>query len=344
MLALLLAPALVAPVPASSPRPAWIAVLPARPGRVYGLGVAALASDAAALRQAADHARADVIARLRSSVQADTRVSTVLRESRSAGGGAAASRTQDTQVDTRVQARAIDLPGLVVEETWLDRAGAAGYALAYLDLALAESELAGRFKALKADLAAERPQQGPRARLMQAQVLKRGHEELLRLDDLADLLGGGGGDSGLRAEVLESRHETERRLAAARSALTFGLAPAPGIDPDPDLRDQVRNAVLREGLGWSEQQPLFSITLRARGGRGAEDAWWERQRAGDFIVAQGSLSLTLVDSAGQEYESMTLVAKGVGVNAFQADDLLLADCRAKLARAVADWLAGLARW
>ena len=341
--ALLLLPALIAQAPAPSLRPGWIAVLPAQPGRVYGLGVAALTTDAAALRQAADNARADVISRLRASVQADTRVSTVLQETRASGGAAAGSRTQTTQVDTQVQARATDLPGLVVQETYLDRAGATGYALAYLDLAVAEAGLASRFAALKADLAAERPQQGPRGRLVQMQVLKRGHEELLRLDDLAGLLGGGGA-AGLRAEVLGSRLETERRLAAARSALTFGLAPATGIDLDPDAQDLVRNAVLKEGMGWSDQKPLFAITLRVRGGGAGRRAWWERQRAADFIVAQGSLSLALVDSAGQQYESLTIVAKGVGVNEFQADSLLLADCRAKLGKAVAAWLADLGKW
>ena len=95
---LLLVPALIAAAPAPSLRPVWISVLPVQPGRVYGLGVAALTTDAAALREAADNARADVISRLRASVQADTRVSTVLQETRASGGAAAGSRTQTTQV------------------------------------------------------------------------------------------------------------------------------------------------------------------------------------------------------------------------------------------------------
>ncbi len=41
---------------------------------------------------------------------------------------------------------------------------------------------------------------------------------------------------------------------------------------------------------------------------------------------------------------MTLTAKGVGVNEFQADNLLLADYRAKLGKAVAAWLADLGKW
>jgi len=345
---LLLVPALAAQAQAPPARPMWISVLPAQPGRVYGLGVAAITSDATTLRQVSDNARADVIARMRANVKADTRVTTTFQESRATGAPTTASRTQNTQVGTEVQARAADLPGLVVEETYLDRPGGTGYALAYLDLAIAEQELRTRLDNLKADLAAERGEQGVRARLVAAQALKKVHEGLVQLDDLAGLLGGGGGDPALRAEVLKTRSETERRMVAARSALTFGLAPATGIDLDPDVKAVVRNAVLREGMGWSDRNPLFSITLRVRSGRNGvtvgRRAWWDYQRSADFIVAQGSLSLTLVDREGQEYESMTIVAKGVGVNEFQADSLLLADYRAKLGKAVAAWLADLAKW
>ena len=342
---LLVVPALAAPAPAV--RPLCISVLPAQPGRVYGLGVAAITADAATLRQASDNARADVIARMRADVKADTRVTTTYTETRGAGA-ATASRTQNAQVGTEVQARAADLPGLVVEETFLDRPGGTGYALAYLDLAIAQQEMRNRLDGIRADLAAERPDPGVRGKLVAAQALKKAHEGLVRLDDLAALVGGGGGDPALRAEVQQTRMDTERRMVAARAALTFGLAPTPEGEADADVKDVVRNAVLKEGMGWSDQKPLFSVTLRVRGGHSGvavgRRAWWEHQRAADFIVAQGSMSLTLVDSAGQQYESMTLVAKGVGVNEFQADSLLLADYRAKLGKAVAAWLADLGKW
>ena len=341
---LLVVPALAAPAPAV--RPMWISVLPVQPGRVYGLGVAAITADAATLRQASDNARADVIARMRANIKADTRITTTYSETKGAGP-ASASRTQEAQVGTEVQARAADLPGLVVEETFLDRPGGTGYALAYLDLAIAQREMRNRLDGIRADLAAERPDQGVRGKLVAAQALKQAHEGLVRLDDLAALVGGGGGDPALRAEVARTRADTERRMVAARAALTFGLAPGAEGDAE-DVKDVVRNAVLKEGMGWSDQKPLFSITLRVRGGHSGVEvgrrAWWERQRAADFIVAQGSMNLTLVDSAGQQYESMTLVAKGVGVNEFQADSLLLADYRAKLGKAVAAWLADLGKW
>ena len=346
---LLLVPALVAPLQPDAIKPIWVSVLPSQPGRVYGLGVAPIAgSDAAAVRQASDNGRADVISRLRANVKADTRITTTSQESRSTGGAATGSRTQSTRVGTEVQAQAADLPGLVVEETYLDRSGSTGYALAYLDLDLAQRELRARLDAQKADLAADRGEQGPRAKLIAVQALKKAYGELLRLDDLAGLLGGGGGDPQLRADVLEAKLGVERRMVAARSALTFGLAPSTGVDLDQDVQNVVRTAVLKEGMGWSDQQPLFTISLRVRGGHSGVNvgrrAWWEYKRSPDFIVAQGSLSLTLADSSGQQYESMNISAKGVGVTEFQADDLLLADYKAKLGKAVAAWLADMAKW
>jgi hypothetical protein len=349
---LLLVPALVAPLQPGAIRPIWVSVLPSQPGRVYGLGVAPIAgSDAAAVRQASDNGRADVISRLRANVKADTRITTTSQESRSTGAAATGSRTQDTRVGTEVQAQATDLPGLVVEETYLDRSGSTGYALAYLDMDLAQRELRARLDAQKADLAADRGEQGPRAKLIAVQALKKAHAELLRLDDLAGLLGGGGGDPQLRADVLESKFGVERKLVAARSALTFGLAPSTGVDLDEDVQNIVRTAVVKEGMRWPDQpgeKPLFTIAVRVKGGHSGVQvgrrAWWEYARSADFIVARGSLTLTLVDSSGRQYESMLINAKGVGVDTIQADDLLLADYKAKLGSAVAAWLADMAKW
>jgi hypothetical protein len=347
----LLVPVLAAPAPKPGIQPIWISVLPTLPGRVYGLGVAPLGvqgGDAAGLRQATDNARTDVIARMRANIQGDTRITTRTQESRSVGAAATGNRTQDTEVATQVQAQASELPGLVVEETFLDRPGQTGYALAYLDLGLAQGELRTRLDALRADLEVDRGAGGVRGKLVAAQALTKAHVEVMKLDDLAGLLGGGGGDPALRAEVLRTRQDLERRMVAARGALTFGLAPAPGVDLDPDVVAVVRTAVLKQGMGWSNQNPLFSIALRVHSGHNGvlvgRSAWWDRKRTPDFIIAQGSLGLTLVDSTGQEYESMSITAKGVGVTEFQADDLLLADYRAKLGKAVAAWLADLAKW
>ena len=267
MLPLLLVPVLAAPVV----QPPWIQVLPVQPGRVYGLGVAPLAgAEAAAVREASDNGRADVIARLRANVKADTRITTTTVETRGTGAAPAGTRTQSAQVGTEVQAQAADLPGLVVEETWLDRPGRTGYALAYLDLGIAQRELRTRFDTLNAELAAPSGEQGVRARLVRVQALKKAHAGLVQLDDLAGLLSGGGGDPDLRGEVLKTRLDTERQLLAARASLTFGLAPSPGLELDPEVAAAVRTAVLKEGMGWSRADPMFAITLRVKTGRNGQ--------------------------------------------------------------------------
>jgi hypothetical protein len=342
---LLLLPVLVAPAQAAV-KPAWITVLPAQPGRVYGLGLAPLSGpDAQALRQASDNGRADVISRLRANVKADTRITTTYQESHTAGAGpATASRTQNAQVGTEIQAQATALPGLVVEETFLDRPGGTCYALAYLDLGIAQQELQARLDGVRADLAADRGEEGIRAKLVAAQALKKAHGQLVELDDMAGLLSGGGSDPALRAEVLKAKADTERRMVAARSALTFGLAPTPGMEANEDVKDAVRTAVLKEGMGWSERNPMFAITLRGRAGGSGKRAWWSYQQSMGFTVAQGSLNLTLVDSAGQQYESMPVTVKGVGTSQDSADALALADLKAKLEKAVAAWLANLGKW
>jgi len=350
MLPLLLVPVLAAPVV----QPPWIQVLPVQPGRVYGLGVAPLAgAEAAAVREASDNGRADVIARLRANVKADTRITTTTVETRGTGAAPAGTRTQSAQVGTEVQAQAADLPGLVVEETWLDRPGRTGYALAYLDLGIAQRELRTRLATLRQELAAgpdpePEAKAGIRARLVRVQALKKAHAGLVQLDDLAGLLSGGGGDPDLRGEVLKTRLDTERQLLAARASLTFGLAPSPGLELDPEVAAAVRTAVLKEGMGWSRADPMFAITLRVKTGRSGvavnPRTWWDYQRSPDFIIAQGALSLSLEDRAGEEYESVTINAKGVGINQAQADALLQADYRAKLGKAVAGWLADLGGW
>lgn len=340
---------LVPPAAGAGIGPAWVQVLPAEPGRVYGLGLAPLAgADAEALRQASDNGRADVIARLRANIKADTRISTTLSETRGTGMPASGTRTQNTQVDTEVQARAAELPGLVVQETWLDRSGRTCYALAYLDLGIASRELRTRLDTVKADLAADRGEQGPRASLVRIQALKKAHAALVQLDDLAGLLGGAGDDGGLRAEVLQARLDSERQLLASRAAITFGLKPGEGVEPDPEVAAAVRTAVLKQGMGWARTGPMFSITLRVKAGRSGvavgRKGWWDYRKSPDFIIAQGSLSLSLEDRSGEEYESMVLTAKGVGVTEEQADALLQADYRNKLGKAVSTWLAEIGGW
>ena len=60
-----------------------------------------------------------------------------------------------------------------------------------------------------------------------------------------------------------------------------------------------------------------------------------------IIVARGILELTLKDKAGNQYESVEVEAKGLGVSDFQAEQRLKEDIRTKLEKTFAKWLENL---
>ena len=108
-------------------KPTWVWTLPDFPGRVYGLGVASVThTRALAIRQATDAAKADAIARLRATLNADTQIKTEYKDSKTLGGKVqtvTASRATIALSDVRIEARGTDIPGLAVETTYLDEEG-----------------------------------------------------------------------------------------------------------------------------------------------------------------------------------------------------------------------------
>lgn len=349
MLAVLLVPALVA---MSSARPGWVTTVPDFPGRIYGVGVApANNTRALALQQATDNAKAKVLERLRANIQSNTTLTTNYQEQKAIQGGVrteSANRTTDRQSTTRIQARATDLPGLTVETTFLeeDGANATMYALAYLDMGVASREVQARFDAVAAGLGAPAGTD-LRSRLHRIRVVKLALDDLGRIEDLFGLIRAGGADPALGEAITKLRLRAEGERDGLRQGLTFGMPPSPDVPVDPEVKAAVRNAFLQEGLGWSDQRPDLAVTLRVRSATNAVQVegrrWWAYLRNGDFIVARGTLSLTLVDRAGQEYESTLVEAKGVGTSEFQADTLLLKDYKAKLTKTVGTWLMDLGK-
>jgi hypothetical protein len=332
-------------------KPAWIMTMPELPGRVYGMGVASVANTKAlALRQAQDGAKADVLTRLRANIKSDTQVKTDFREDRTVGGKvqtATASRSTNAITNVSVQAKAMDLPGLKVETTYLeeDGAGPTLYALAYLDVAIASQEVQARLDAITIPLAGDRGDD-LRAKVRRAHALKVALGDLGRLEDLFGLIRAGGADPSLGDAILKARLKVERERSDLRNSLTFGMEPDPEVQLDAEILNAVRNAFLQEGLGWTDLGPDLAITMRVRGARNdvqAGGVWWDSTRNADFILAQGAISMTLIDKAGQQYESAMVVAKGVGANEFQAETLLLQDYKAKVARAVIAWIADLGK-
>ena len=346
-----------APEPAihqnQGPRPAWINTLPQQAGRIYALGLAAYApTEGQALTQAAASARAEVLVRLRANVNADTRVSSQTSMSRALGGASTGRSEQQVGQNTHIQAQATELSGLVVEATWADGAERTAYALAYLDIPIAEREIRTRFSALKDDLAQEPGAPGvPRERLRKLNRLRSAQTELAKLDDLAALLTAGGGDEQLRAQVRAARLDLDRRQEQLRNSLTFSLAPS--ARDIAQIGTILRNAALKAGLGWSETGGEFLLALnertdskrialepQAQNGNG----WWRNgwvshspQDTG-LIVARGILEITLKDQAGTPYESTEIEAKGVGISDFQADQALKKDFKTKLDKAFTQWL------
>jgi len=328
-------------------RPPWVSLVPSAPGRVYAIGLASLEpAEAQAVRQASLNAKVEVISRLRASVKGSTNLTTHSEVQRQGGGTATGSSTQTLHQDSTIQAQAVELPGLAVEETWVDRKGNTAYALAYLDVPTAEQELRNRFGAMKQDLSVEAGVSGsPRDRLRRLQALKGAQAEMDKLDDMAGLISAGGGDPSLRRQVRDLKLSVDRLLDQLRNSLTMCAGGDKDLGLGGDVATLVRNAVLRQGLGWAESNAEFTLNLRFQGNRQGWDVrkrrWWDYDRNADFIVARGVLEITLVDRAGTQYESTVIEAKGVGVSEFQADQRLLKDYKAKLEGTLSQWLAEL---
>ena len=334
--------------------PIWVSALPQQAGRVYAVGMAAAggASEAEALTEASHTARAEVLARLRASVRSETQVTKKATITQQAGGAATGTSEQQVGQSTRIQTDATELPGLSVEETWIDAKAGSAYALASLDVPTAEREVRARFTALKDDLFREpETPSAARERMRMLGRLKKAQVELAKLDDMAALLAAGGGDPQLRAQVRAGKLAVDRQADQLRSSLTLSLEGAKGATAIAAL---LRNAALKAGLGWAEANGEFRLVMDYKGdARTAKidatskdwNGWWRGgwvshsvTKDTGIIVARGVLGVTLVDRAGTQYESMEVEAKGLGVTNFQAEQKLKEDFREKLEKAFAQWL------
>ncbi len=325
-------------------KPIWISVLPERPGRVYAMGLAAFTpSEAQALKQAQSNARVEVLTRLRANVKGETSIQSHASYTKTLGGTTTGESTKQISQDTQIHTEATELPGLAVEETWSDPDGRTAYALAYLDVPVADQELASRFDSVRKDLAQEATTPtDPRERLRKLQRLKKGQTELIKLDDMAGLLAAGGGDPALRSKVRDQKLAVERQMDTLRASLTLCISGDKELGVGADISTLVRNAVLKQGLGWAENGGEFTLRIRYTGNRQAWDItkkrWWEYQSTGDFVVARGVIEITLTDRAGTQYESTTIEAKGVGTSEFTADRALIKEYKLRLEKAIGQWL------
>lgn len=340
-------------------KPIWVTTLPQQAGRVYAMGLAPLASgQTEAVTQAAQNARAEVITRLRANVKSETSVVSRSTLTKDTTGKATGSSEQQVGQNTRIQTQATGIPGLVVEESWLDAKGGTAYALAYLDVPIAEREIRSRFAAEKNDLAQEGDTPAaPRERMRLLNRLKNAQAELVRLDDLAGLIAAGGGDDQLRGQVRTSRLAVDRRLDQLRGSLTLSLDKT--SQGASGVAGILRNAALKAGMGWAETGGEFQLVMDYRSDaktakvdlqRQSWNGWWRGgwvshtvNASSGIIVARGVLTVTLRDKAGTEYESVDVEAKGLGVTEFQAEQRLKDDFRTKLEATFSQWLDNLVR-
>lgn len=152
MLAPFLLPALLAIQAPPAARPAWVEQLPEMPGRLYAVGTADLGPQVGrSILRASDRARLEVVARLRATVQGRTSTTTWTQEWAGKGRERMPAETggRITHDDVSIGVRAVDLPGLGVEQTYSDASANTVYALAYLDLTLARTSMAARLETIR---------------------------------------------------------------------------------------------------------------------------------------------------------------------------------------------------
>ncbi len=318
-----------------SAKPIWVEHLPQDPGRIYALGMAQInPTEGMAIKQAGNQARGEVLARLRANVKASTETKQTYRETKGTDQKATGTGTRSFDQSTSIQAQATDLPGLTVAQTWTDRKENMVYALAYLDVAIAERELRTRFDAIQNDLAGESAAGNPRERLRKLQRLRAAQAETTKLDDLSGLLSAGGGDPALRAEVRKVKLWMDKLLDDLKASLTFTVQGLERGGLDKRIGDIMRDAVLKSGLGWAERDAEFIIRMTFRTNltnyEGITTAW-------------GTLDATLTDGAGTEYEQTVIKAKGTATGHGQAEEALLRDYRARIGDALEKWLKELTK-
>jgi len=336
----------------------WVTAAPEQPGRVYATGMAPVdGSEAQALTSATQNARGEVLSRLRASVKAKTLVRSQTTESRELGGKTTGSRELSVGQESTIQASATELPGLTVEETWVDVRGGTAYALAYLDVPIAEREIRARFTAQKNDLFQEGESPAdPRERLRMLSRLKVAQVEFAKLDDMAGLLGPAGGDPALRNQIRAGKLAVDRQMDQLRGSLTLSMEGASGAS---QIANILRNAALKAGLGWANQGGEFQLVMNYRSDAKTAkidvqhqhwNGWWGGgwvshtvNHDTGIIVARGVLTITLRDRAGTEYESVDIEAKGLGVTDFQAENKLKEDFKGKIEKTFSQWLENLVK-
>ena len=266
--ALLVVPGAAQGIPPAG-RPDWIQTLPEVPGKLYALGTADLgAHEGEAIRQASDRARLEVVARLRATVHGLTRITTRTSETKAAGGNLQAAGDRQVRDEVLIEARAEDLPGLVVERTYPDSRARTAYALACLDLGQARGTLAARLERIHQ----RRTRLGGEWTRKARWRLRRIKDDLDRLDASVGLLASAGAGQDLRPALMEEQAAVDQRLDdfEGRSLPPLDLAStATNLQANVELPDGVaaylESRISECGLLFRNLNPDLTVSLTFKG-------------------------------------------------------------------------------
>ena len=146
-------------------QPSWVTQLPVRSGHEYGVGSADVhVSEAEAIEQARERARADLLRQIQVSVSSEFNTHSELRME-----NGQTNRFVE-QVNEKIRSRIpeVELPGIGWQAQWQDPDSGTFYVLAHLNRRAAEQQLSERLSVLDLELdEADVPQQGSRLQRVQ---------------------------------------------------------------------------------------------------------------------------------------------------------------------------------
>ena len=292
------------PMPQAPPaHPEWIDNLPDVQGRLYGLGMADLGTNQGqALARASISARLEVVTRIRTSVKRQTSTVTRTSELAQGDGGVAKYGDRHTRNATSVTAQAEDLPGLVVERTFVDAAGRTAYALAYLDLGLAQKSLAGSL----ARLQERRARVGSERSLKARWALRKVKGDLGRLDETMGLLAPTGVGQDLAPKLQQELKVVDGHLAALENAnlppLDFAklaVAVRANVELPAGLGAYLKAQIEACGLVPRDLAPDLILDLKFKGGDNGPEFIYTNLDVYQGVSYQLDAEIKLLEQGGE---------------------------------------------
>lgn len=288
--------------------PSWAIVMPKAEGRVYGVGIAAVSTTSAeALDIAGRVARFEILAQLRSSVRGKAVFETKLFSQRGTGEQENGTRFQRAEVTGEIAVTEISLPGITIEETYLDQDTRTAYVLAYLDLTIARRDCELAYKRL--DNASQEmalwPSGSPFAHFLTLHRLKMQADELVSvLTLLHPFIPCGPLCDNSRALQQHLAHSVE----SAQKRATFGLDARYPVSSE--ISRIIRAQFEQMGCVWSETSPAMQVAAKVE-----TSEQIVRISLQAFHVRRLMASITIKDADGVPYDSFSFSVKGIGNNA-----------------------------